>query len=124
MLSKKRKFYDSKLKNGGLKNKKSKVDLKDILLSDDNFHSPKTKIKDNIYKNDCMEFMKTIKDNSIALTITSPPYNKGNSRMERVTVKYSEFNDRMPWKRYMEEQINVLVWGLLKRFSLIIFLFF
>lgn len=42
------------------------------------------------------DFLKTdyIKDNSIDLIVTSPPYN--------VDIKYGSYNDRMPYKVYLE----------------------
>ena len=47
-----------------------------------------------IYNDDCLPFMRqNIKDNSIDLVVTSPPYNCG--------IDYNYYNDNKPWGEYL-----------------------
>jgi len=45
-----------------------------------------------IYNEDCRKGMKRIKDNSVDLVVTSPPYNVG--------INYDNWDDKMNWKDY------------------------
>lgn len=47
-----------------------------------------------IYNEDCVKTIKKIKDNSIDLIFTSPPYNIG--------INYDTWNDNQPWDKYYE----------------------
>lgn len=72
----------------------------------------------NIYNLDCVEFLKSLPDNSINLIITSPPYNKSRwSRNQNVNngfktksrkIDYGCFSDNMPNDIYIEWQCNVI----------------
>ena len=46
----------------------------------------------NIKNQDCLKGMKQIKENTIDLIVTSPPYNIG--------IDYGEFNDQKEWNEY------------------------
>lgn len=65
---------------------------------------------DKIYKNDTIEILKKLPDNSIHLVLTSPPYNAGHN--------YDEYNDTLDWMEYknflkkvIQEIYRVLVKG-------------
>lgn len=73
-----------------------------------------------IKKQNCLDGLKQLKDNSIDLTITSPPYNmnlrirngKYCSRqiVKEFTTKYSGgFNDNLPMDEYFEFHKNVIL---------------
>ena len=47
-----------------------------------------------IHNLDCIKGMKQIKDNSIDLIVTSPPYNIG--------IDYDVYSDYMEWEQYLE----------------------
>lgn len=47
----------------------------------------------NIYNMDCVQGLKRIKDNSVDLIITSPPYNVG--------IEYDSWDDCMKWDDYL-----------------------
>ena len=65
---------------------------------------------DKIYKEDCLKTLKKMKDASVDLVITSPPYNinlrisKGryHSRqiVKEISTKYDGFADNMPIDEY------------------------
>ena len=56
---------------------------------------------------DCLDYMKTMEDNSVDITITSPPYNLGNKH--HTGNKYHQaYNDDLPEQEYQEQQIAVL----------------
>ncbi len=59
---------------------------------------------------DCLEGLKLIKDNSIDLIVTSPPYNLGKKHHTRGKVfkAYSEYNDDMPEELYQQWQTEIL----------------
>jgi site-specific DNA-methyltransferase (adenine-specific) len=63
-----------------------------------------------IYNEDCMVTMSRIPDNSIDLTITSPPYNLGAKHHtgNNVFDAYDEYKDDMPESEYQDAQIKVL----------------
>lgn len=48
----------------------------------------------NIYNEDCISGIKKIKDNSIDIVITSPPYN--------LDIKYSDYDDKKPLEDYLD----------------------
>lgn len=76
----------------------------------------------NIIFADCLDFMRMLPDKSIDAIITSPPYNllnsSGNgfkphndkSRWKNAKIKqgYANFNDNMPYLKYIEWQKSVL----------------
>ena len=53
----------------------------------------------NIIEGDCIEILKTIKDNSIDIIITSPPYNIG--------IKYNQYKDTLKREEYLTWLNNV-----------------
>ena len=71
-----------------------------------------------IYREDCLSTLKKIKDNSIDIVITSPPYNmnlrirngKYCSRqiVKEISTKYTEFSDNLPIDEYNQFHTNVL----------------
>ena len=63
-----------------------------------------------IHNLNCLELLSKIKDNTIDLTITSPPYNLGEKHHtgNKVFNAYDEYIDNMPEDKYQAEQINVL----------------
>lgn len=71
-----------------------------------------------IYKEDCLKTLKKMKDASIDLVITSPPYNmnlrisKGryHSRqiVKEISTKYTEFSDNLPLEEYNLLHTNIL----------------
>jgi len=62
-----------------------------------------------ILKGDVVDILKTLKDNSIDLGITSPPYNKGKKGGPIVpSVVYDKFDDNLPEEIYQDQQIEVL----------------
>ncbi len=60
---------------------------------------------DIVKEADCLEFMNTLPDDYVDITITSPPYNKKNINMPRVSIKYHSYNDNI--KDYGKNQIQV-----------------
>ena len=60
-----------------------------------------------IYHMDCIEGMKQLKDNSIDLIVTSPPYNLGNSH-HTGNKRHNPYEDDMDERKYQEWQIEVL----------------
>ena len=63
-----------------------------------------------IHNLNCLELLSKIKDNTIDLTITSPPYNLGEKHHtgNKVFNAYDEYIDNMPEDKYQSEQIKVL----------------
>ena len=66
-----------------------------------------------VHKQDCMEFLKSVSDNTFDCVVTSPPYNKGNvgassSNMWDSFIAYDEYVDDMPQDEYEQWQINLL----------------
>lgn len=61
---------------------------------------------------DALEVMHSLPDNSIDVTVTSPPYNKnvksGSNGWLVANNGYSDYKDYMPEPEYQEWQINVL----------------
>jgi site-specific DNA-methyltransferase (adenine-specific) len=47
-----------------------------------------------IYNVNCLNGLQLLDDNSIDCVITSPPYNVG--------IKYSDWNDELPWSEYLD----------------------
>jgi modification methylase len=66
--------------------------------------------KEGIYNIDCLELLKEVLDETIDLTITSPPYNLGVKHHTggKVFNAYDEYIDDMPENEYQERQIKVL----------------
>ena len=74
--------------------------------------------KNVIYEEDCLTTLKKMKDDSIDLVITSPPYNmnlrirngKYCSRqiVKEISTKYTEFSDNLPIDDYYKLHTNVL----------------
>lgn len=63
---------------------------------------------------DCIEVMKQMEDNSVDITITSPPYNLGSSYRGGKTVKmYDKFNDNKTMDSY-EEFITDVITNLIR----------
>jgi site-specific DNA-methyltransferase (adenine-specific) len=56
--------------------------------------------KNKIYQGDCLEKMKQIKDESVDLVVTSPPYNVG--------IDYDSWDDKMGWGDYWKFTENWL----------------
>jgi len=76
-------------------------------------------MKENyIYNEDCLLTLKRMKDNSVDLVITSPPYNmnlrirngKYCSRqiVKEISTKYTEFDDNLPIDEYNKFHTDVL----------------
>ncbi|MDA9636323.1 site-specific DNA-methyltransferase [SAR86 cluster bacterium] len=71
-----------------------------------------------IYEEDCLSTLKKMKDDSVDVVITSPPYNmnlrirngKYCSRqiVKEISTKYTEFSDNLPIDEYNEFHTNVL----------------
>lgn len=63
-----------------------------------------------IHKIKALEYLKTLPDNVIPLTITSPPYNIGEKHhtSTKSFKAYDEYRDDLPESDYQEDQINVL----------------
>ena len=60
-----------------------------------------------LINDDCLKVLPTLKDKSIDLIITSPPYNLGNSH--HTGNKYHKtYNDNLPEEQYQEQQIQFL----------------
>tara|TARA_R110000744_G_scaffold47349_2_gene104289 strand:+ start:151 stop:1005 length:855 start_codon:yes stop_codon:yes gene_type:complete len=65
--------------------------------------------KNNIYKGDVLETLKTFEDDKVDLVVTSPPYNKQGQGGPLVkTVEYDTFDDTLPEEEYQKQQIEVL----------------
>lgn len=56
---------------------------------------------------DCIEYMKTVPDNTFDLIITSPPYNLGKNH-HTGNNRFDPYPDDMPEMEYQEWQIKVL----------------
>lgn len=74
---------------------------------------------DKIYNEDCLETLAKIKDNSIDLIVTSPPYNKNFyapssgadkswSALRGRQIPYDEYSDSMQPKDYENWQRNII----------------
>lgn len=63
-----------------------------------------------IHNEDCLQLLKRIADNTIDLTITSPPYNLGEKHHtgNNVFNAYDEYKDDLPEAEYQSKQIEVL----------------
>ncbi len=59
---------------------------------------------------DAMEALKSLPDNSIDLTVTSPPYNKRkrNTGWLVSNEQYSDFDDHLPETKYQQWQVDIL----------------
>jgi len=68
------------------------------------------KPKDKIIQGDALDVLKKIDDSFIDLSITSPPYNKGEKHKGWLVknVKYNIASDSVPEEIYQEQQIKVL----------------
>lgn len=79
-----------------------------------------------IYFGDCLELMKGIPDESVDITVTSPPYNLGSryanqspkaiqGKWSRV-IQYDDYQDNMPEDEYVDWQRNILceLWRITK----------
>lgn len=68
------------------------------------------KFLNKIINSDVLEGLRSIPDNSIDLTITSPPYNKRNKAYGWLVSKqkYSHYDDYLPEEEYQKWQIEVL----------------
>jgi site-specific DNA-methyltransferase (adenine-specific)/modification methylase len=72
----------------------------------------------NLIHGDCLEVMKTLPDDSIDLTITSPPYNMRTrvrngkyttrEKSEHFSKKYEHFDDALPMNEFYEFHSKVL----------------
>lgn len=72
-----------------------------------------------IYNEDCLTTMRKIKDNSVDLIITSPPYNKNAhaskngdtkswSNLRGRQIAYDKYSDDMPQEQYEQWQCDVI----------------
>lgn len=68
------------------------------------------RILDTIMVGDVLSTLRTIPDESIDVTVTSPPYNKRNKSQGWLVTneKYTHFNDHMPEDKYQTWQVEVL----------------
>ena len=83
-----------------------------------------------IYKEDCLKTLKKIKDNSIDLVVTSPPYNMNlrirngqycsRQIVKEFSTKYEGFSDNLPIDQYYNFHLAVLK-ELLRTSSLIFY---
>lgn len=67
----------------------------------------------DVIKSDCIDFMKSVADNTFDCVVTSPPYNKGNvgtasGGVWDSYIAYDEYIDDMPQEEYEQWQLNVL----------------
>jgi len=60
-----------------------------------------------VLQGDCLEVIKTLEDNSIDLTVTSPPYNIGKMHSNKLQFGTYKNND-LPEEDYQRWQIDVL----------------
>lgn len=67
-------------------------------------------ILNSVLVGDALQQLQTIPDNSVDVTVTSPPYNKRNKSQGWLVDNktYSHSNDQMPEKQYQSWQIKVL----------------
>ena len=74
---------------------------------------------DKIYKEDCLETLARMEDNTIDLVVTSPPYNKNFyapssgkseswSAMRGRQIPYDVYNDSMPPQEYENWQKKII----------------
>lgn len=70
-----------------------------------------------LHKGDCLDKLKELKDESIDLVVTSPPYNKkglsgkkkvGNNIWKKFNIDYNEYGDNMKEDEYQLWMIDVL----------------
>ena len=62
-----------------------------------------------IIKGSCLELASQLKDNTINVTVTSPPYNKcgaGGGIFRK--IEYDTFDDTLPEEEYQQQQIDLL----------------
>ena len=74
--------------------------------------------KNHIYNEDCLKTLKKMKDDSVDVVITSPPYNmnlrirngKYTSRqiVKEISTKYTEFDDNLPIEDYFNFHLKVM----------------
>ena len=60
-----------------------------------------------IYQGDCLEVMKEFPDKYFDLTITSPPYNLGNTH-HTGNIRHNPYEDNLPESKYQNLQIEIL----------------
>lgn len=72
-------------------------------------------MKIDIQNVDCLEGLRTIKDNSVDCVVTSPPYNKGTQTMKTgnqiwkgFKIDYDQYNDNKSEEEYIEWMMSVL----------------
>lgn len=65
-------------------------------------------LRNTIINGECVDFMKSLPDECIDITITSPPYNKRHLKMPRVSIMYSQFHDSVRWEDYYSSQVDFL----------------
>lgn len=63
-----------------------------------------------VFADSALEILQQLPDESVDLTVTSPPYNKqGNTYGWLVrTDRYSNYRDRVPEEEYQSEQVDIL----------------
>lgn len=70
-----------------------------------------------IHNEDCLETMSKMKNDSIDLIVTSPPYNKsglggstkvGNQIWQKFNIDYDTYNDNVPEQDYQEWMISII----------------
>jgi len=60
-----------------------------------------------IHQGDCLEILKQMPNECIDLTITSPPFNLGNSH-HTGNIRHNPYFDNLPEEEYQQRQIDVL----------------
>ena len=67
-------------------------------------------MKCQLYNDDCMNILPTLKDESVDLIITSPPYNMGHrdNDHDEIVVTYNSHEDNLNQEEYEDWQVNVL----------------
>lgn len=62
-----------------------------------------------VFKSDCFKLMQEMPPDFIDCTITSPPYNKGDTGAVLVPkIKYDCYEDNIPEEQYQQNQIDIL----------------
>ena len=61
-----------------------------------------------IYNEDCLVTMKSMKNDFVDYTLTSPPYNVGGNGLYGEGKKYDGFNDKLNEEEYLQNQIQVI----------------
>ena len=69
----------------------------------------------NLYHGDCMDYMKSCKDNEFDLAIVDPPYGIGNFSQSDAVHKKVDWNNSIPSDEYFTElrrvSVHRIIWG-------------